>query len=82
MRFEDVKIAWIGAYQASNDVNAPWLWKAGQTWGYTNWNPGEPNHWEGAEDCAEAHLDSKGWNDVNCQTTQRIPLCEFRDWKK
>ena len=41
---------WIGI----NDMQTEgtWVWSDGSTVGYTNWAPGEPNSYEGDEDCA------------------------------
>jgi hypothetical protein len=37
---------WLGGYQDPPDTpvaNANWKWITGESWGYTNWNSGEPN---------------------------------------
>lgn len=67
---------WIGAYQENSNKDAKWLWRSGLNFGFTKWNPNEPNNWEGREDCAVAQKD-KGWNDVNC-AGQNVPICEER----
>lgn len=54
---------WLGAQQNSS---GNWAWVTGETWTYTNWNPGEPNDHYGVG--TENHLATWGsgtwkWND-------------------
>ncbi|KAL2078272.1 hypothetical protein ACEWY4_025957 [Coilia grayii] len=42
---------WIGGWDAAQE--GLWLWSDGSKFDYTRWNPGEPNHSGGAEDCIE-----------------------------
>ena len=39
---------WLGGYRTDPagaiDPTANWAWVTGETWGYTNWAPGEPNN--------------------------------------
>jgi hypothetical protein len=54
---------WLGGVQ---DGFGQWTWVTGETWGYTNWNPGEPNDNYGPG--SENHLATWGsgtwrWND-------------------
>ncbi|XP_035982496.1 L-selectin-like [Fundulus heteroclitus] len=63
--------AWIGLF---DDVNS-WRWTTSDTNIYidgeaefTNWAPGEPNNYWGAESCA-AMWENGFWNDFNCRAT-------------
>lgn len=63
---------WLGAFQrevynVQNEIipDAGWSWVTGETWDYTNWQPGEPNDWTGIP---EFHLGIRSnydwqWND-------------------
>lgn len=42
---------------------------------YSNWGPGQPNNYEGSENCVEMSVDSGKWADVPC-SWQRIWMCE------
>ncbi|XP_055469977.1 mannose-binding protein C [Psammomys obesus] len=44
---------------------------------YTNWNDGEPNNVNGAEDCVVLLLNGK-WNDISCRESF-LAVCEFSD---
>ena len=61
---------WIGAYQEPSPGDGPadgWYWVTGESWGYTNWRPGEPNDSNNTEDNQEnyAATDTSGeWNDL------------------
>jgi hypothetical protein len=35
---------WLGGYQANPSTSDAWSWVTGETWGYANWTPGEPNN--------------------------------------
>jgi hypothetical protein len=53
------------------DVEGQWQWATGEAWSYTNWYSGEPNNYEGSEDCVAFHpyvSSGRGnyWNDVPC----------------
>ena len=53
---------WIGlSDQREEDL---WVWDS-RTSGYVNWNRGEPNDWNGNEDCVQMTTSGR-WNDVNC----------------
>lgn len=66
---------WIGAYQVDNSVepNANFVWEStGNPLSYTNWNPGEPNDFQGEEDHVKFFTGgstsrSDLWNDSNGQ---------------
>ena len=55
---------WIGLFDKTE--NSDWIWVDGQLLqdGYTNWAPGQPDHWSDApgysESCVEMWQDSNG----------------------
>jgi hypothetical protein len=58
--------AWLGAYQdgTESSPSTGWNWVTGETFGYTNWNGGEPNDYYGYQ--SEQHLamwNFGKWND-------------------
>ena len=70
-----VTSVWIGA----NDIatEGEWRWPDGAPLGYINWTSGEPNDFDGNEDCGEIKA-SKGepvWNDVPCSRELHF-VCE------
>lgn len=64
---------WIAGSDSSEE--GKWRWfGSGQTWGYTNWNKGQPDNFKDQEDCAV--MTSGGhWNDTNCNE-HRLYICE------
>lgn len=52
--------AWIGA--TDEVVEGSWRWVTGETWSYTQWNPGEPNNVNG-EHYAQ-RVSGGNWNDL------------------
>lgn len=44
---------------------------------YTNWLAGEPNNYQGVENCIQwmFRKDNRGWNDWNCAIEMRY-ICE------
>jgi hypothetical protein len=40
---------WIGGHQPIGETvaNANWSWESGEPWDYTNWLPGQPDHFNG-----------------------------------
>ena len=43
-----------------------WSWVNGSNSWYTNWNGGQPDDYNGNEDCAHMYGDTGRWNDLNC----------------
>jgi len=70
--------AWIGGFQADNSVEpaAGWTWITGEPWDYTAWSSGEPNDFNGNEDCAQMYT-SGLWNDINCTDTYSYMIVEW-----
>ncbi|MDH3623753.1 MAG: C25 family cysteine peptidase [Myxococcales bacterium] len=75
---------WIGANDQGTE--GVWVWPDGaQFWQgdengspvgglYNNWNSGQPNNWNGTQDCAEMQS-SGGWTDISCTSTRQY-VCE------
>jgi Lectin C-type domain len=64
---------WIGL----NDVaeKGTWTWTSGAPVDLEAWYPGEPNDFQGNEDCGELYADTWTWNDLDCSV--RLPsVCE------
>lgn len=74
---------WLGGYQLDNteEPSGKWAWLQDGSFFYTNWNTGEPNNWEGSEDCLA--LPWLGcWNDINCNKTLGAYVIEYDcQWK-
>ena len=60
------ELLWIGA----NDLRkeGTFTWSDGKAFAFSNWNPGEPNNYRGAEDCVHFHIKNseRRWNDYPC----------------
>ena len=67
---------WIGGTDAASE--GTWKWSStGTPLSYTNWRQGQPNSWNGDQDCVE--VDSSGeWNDHNCANERLKFVCERR----
>ncbi|MDP2314649.1 MAG: MopE-related protein [Pseudomonadota bacterium] len=66
---------WMGLHDA--DTEGVYTWDGGSPASYTNWRPGEPNDYAGAEDCgAWADDGGGGWNDKSCVTQSLAFVCE------
>jgi hypothetical protein len=55
---------WMGGRNSSGSCGSSceWGWVTGESWSYTNWNPGEPNNAGGNEHWLECYPNG-GWND-------------------
>jgi hypothetical protein len=69
---------WLGGYQEENANSASegWHWITGETWSWTNWDPGEPNDADGFKESYLQMWAIKGeaigkWND-NDITGRRV----------
>ena len=72
---------WFGM---TRDQNNQFYWFDGSRLTYTNWSPGEPNHWGGREHCAVMSLArNRKWNDVSCIWAGAAPrfICEVRKYR-
>ena len=66
---------WIGAIRQGTGF----VWVDGARLNYTNWKSGEPNDFQGSEDCVTmgkkgSSIASLGaqWNDVSCRLTADV----------
>ncbi|XP_030828651.1 macrophage mannose receptor 1 [Strongylocentrotus purpuratus] len=64
---------WIGLNDKSRDGG--YIWSDGLAVTYVNWGSGEPNDFDGTENCAEMFFSGRGWNDHLCTATRSI-LCK------
>ncbi|XP_077970679.1 uncharacterized protein LOC144425162 [Styela clava] len=69
---------WIGLHDLKESDD--WQWVDGTPYTYTNWVPGQPDHWEnapgGTESCATMLGPNNGqWNDQSCSIPTAY-LCE------
>jgi hypothetical protein len=80
-----VASAWIGA---QDTTEGSWRWandsalfwtggSAGTASAYAHWNSGEPNDFNGAEDCAEIRHPDGLWNDQACANASDF-VCEVQ----
>lgn len=60
----------LGGFQFDRSMEPAgnWAWVTGEAWSFTNWWPGEPNNFNGAEHCliffAAGQNRSSQWNDI------------------
>ena len=59
---------WIGLND--RDEEGEYIWESGTTFDFEAWNEGEPNNYEGSENCVEMYSNSGVWNDVRCRNEQ------------
>jgi hypothetical protein len=64
--------AWIGATDAVSE--GTWMWSDGTPWDYQTWADGQPDDWDGNEDCALMWA-SGAWNDGQCSDSDRGAVC-------
>ncbi|XP_062600173.1 C-type mannose receptor 2-like, partial [Saccostrea cucullata] len=69
--------AWLGGSDAS--VEGHWLWySSDQPWGYTHWDPRQPDDYRGNEDCLQ-FWNADFWDDYQCSGAPPMPyICEQR----
>jgi hypothetical protein len=58
---------WLGG--TDEVTEGVWQWVSGESWGYTNWHPGQPDDWAGSEDYLDFYVNSptaraSTWNDL------------------
>lgn len=68
----DFDEAWIGATDAATE--GTWLWIDGTPLAFTDWDPGQPNNFDGVEDCAVLSSDDDvSWGDRSCVAIPEKP---------
>ena len=69
-----------GAYLGLNDLkdNGQYVWATGTPASYTNWAPGQPDHYMNQEHCAPLSdtKTSTQWNDISCDAPESY-LCQL-----
>jgi len=60
---------WIGGL----NVNGVWTWDNGEPWGFTKWEPSQPN---GSGVCLDVRASSNVWNDDDCTEVHDF-ICEW-----
>nr|XP_055046137.1 galactose-specific lectin nattectin-like [Misgurnus anguillicaudatus] len=59
---------WIGGHDG--EVEGQWLWTDGSPFDLTNWCPGQPDNFQGKENCQEINFTTNHcWNDAPCSST-------------
>ena len=82
-----VNNTWINAWTGGRTFDAEtWFWITGEPFEYMNWNDGEPNNTDNAEDAVNIILTSDSsyngkWNDMNRSNLSSIDgfICEYED---
>jgi hypothetical protein len=69
------RAVWIGLEQSRVGKKREWRWATGELLKDASWSEGEPNDWDGHEQCAEMLLATGRWNDTRCNLVQRF-VCE------
>ena len=85
--FLDGEFAWLGG--SDLEVEGTWKWTDGRSFSqggnalghaYTNWNYGEPNDYQGGEDCLQIRLENGKWNDNSCDRALLGSVCAGGDF--
>ena len=70
-----VAYVWIGLSDRANERHFHWV-GTDEHAEYENWKTGQPDNFEGNEDCVETNWQAPGrWNDRNCATAYRF-VCD------
>ncbi len=67
--------AWIGLTDQNRE--GEWLWETGEPYNYTNWNPGQPDNWLGAQNYALMNWPTASngrWDDQGASDTNRYVI--------
>uniref|UniRef100_A0A3P8Z6A6 C-type lectin domain-containing protein n=1 Tax=Esox lucius TaxID=8010 RepID=A0A3P8Z6A6_ESOLU len=67
---------WIGGYDLAQE--GLWLWSDGSRFIFSYWNHGQPNNFQGNQNCLRFNYGAqKLWDDVNC-TAAHFSVCSQR----
>jgi len=67
-------LTYIGA--SDRTTENVWQWSDNSTWGYTNWDLGQPDDWDNGEDCGIIHQDGT-WRDIPCAGWNVGYVCSY-----
>ena len=59
---------WIGLND--RDTEGEYIWENESPFDFESWNEGEPNNYDGDENCVEMYSNTGLWNDVHCRNEQ------------
>eukprot|EP01083_Nonionella_stella_P007654 22024_1 len=78
--FSDIPgVSWIGYYDAYTEDTWQWIGYNKST--FTNWYPGQPNNWEGREDCCCLWTPKPSyWGDCTCSELRYFVCADFSDY--
>jgi cysteine-rich repeat protein len=65
---------WLGLTDIAKE--GTFAWETGEPVAYVHWTTGQPDDFQGTEDCAELYHVTGEWNDDNC-TYEYHYVCEF-----
>lgn len=68
------RASWIGL-ETADKKKRTWKWNDGEAVKAASWADGEPNNWDGNEQCGEWLFATGKWNDTRCNLEQPY-LCE------
>ncbi|XP_041665587.1 ladderlectin-like [Cheilinus undulatus] len=69
-----LKHTWIGLSDVHKEGS--WMWSDGSAVNTTIWLPGQPDNYQGNEDCTEIWGPDFRWNDILCTMTKPF-VCAF-----
>ncbi|KAK6754718.1 hypothetical protein RB195_013604 [Necator americanus] len=76
------EMVWLGGRKSPPPLNDKWTFTDGSPFDYTNWDTGEPNNYDGKENCLQLLFDQnigreeKRWNDITCDSRMPHFVCK------
>jgi len=67
---------WLGATDVGHEGTFIWQ-SSGKPLSFTNWFYLNPNNWGGNENCLQQNFVDFKWNDVQCDQSGQITMCEM-----